>query len=36
MQALEAGQANPTLSTLLKVAHVLGIPMSELTASPRP
>jgi transcriptional regulator with XRE-family HTH domain len=29
-QDIEAGRANPTLRTLLRIAHVLGVPLSEL------
>lgn len=30
LQALEAGQANPTLATLLRLAYVLDTPLGEL------
>lgn len=30
LQALEAGRANPTFETLLRLAHVLDVPLSDL------
>lgn len=30
LQALEAGQGNPTFITLMKISHVLGIPLAGL------
>ncbi|MGC5034088.1 helix-turn-helix domain-containing protein [Streptomyces sp. DT190] len=30
LQAIEAGQANPTLASLLRIARVLGVPLAEL------
>ena len=30
LQAVEAGQANPTLTTLLRIAYVLDTPLGEL------
>lgn len=30
LQALEAGEGNPTFATLMKIAHVLGISMPDL------
>ncbi|MFG2699516.1 helix-turn-helix domain-containing protein [Streptomyces sp. NPDC048386] len=30
LQAAEAGQGNPTFATLLKIAHVLDVPLSDL------
>jgi transcriptional regulator with XRE-family HTH domain len=30
LQALEAGRANPTIETLLRLAHVLDMPLSDL------
>jgi transcriptional regulator with XRE-family HTH domain len=30
LQAIEAGQGNPTVATLLKIAYVLGIPLTDL------
>jgi len=30
LQALEAGRANPTIETLLRLAYVLDVPLSEL------
>lgn len=30
LQAVEAGRANPTLETLLRLAHVLDVPLSDL------
>jgi transcriptional regulator with XRE-family HTH domain len=30
LQALEAGQGNPTFTTLMKIAYVLGIPLTDL------
>ncbi|MDX2667372.1 helix-turn-helix domain-containing protein [Streptomyces stelliscabiei] len=30
LQALEAGRANPTIETLLRLAHVLDVPLSDL------
>ena len=30
LQALEAGQANPTSETLLRLAYVLDVPLSDL------
>ncbi|WP_330348186.1 helix-turn-helix domain-containing protein [Streptomyces sp. NBC_00582] len=32
LQALEAGETNPTFSTLARVAYVLGLPLAELVA----
>jgi transcriptional regulator with XRE-family HTH domain len=29
-QEIEAGQANPTLETLLRIARVIGVPISDL------
>ncbi|MYU25503.1 helix-turn-helix domain-containing protein [Streptomyces sp. SID8352] len=29
-QAIEAGRANPTLRLLLRIARVIGVPVSEL------
>ncbi|TQL21985.1 helix-turn-helix domain-containing protein [Streptomyces sp. SLBN-134] len=29
-QDIEAGRANPTLQTLLRIAHALGVPLAEL------
>jgi len=29
-QDIEAGRANPTLRTLLRIAHVLDVPLAEL------
>lgn len=29
-QQIEAGEANPTLDTLLRIARVIGIPVSDL------
>lgn len=30
LQALEAGDGNPTLATLARIAYVLGVPLDEL------
>lgn len=30
LQAIEAGTANPTLATLLRVAYVLNVPLADL------
>lgn len=30
LQGIEAGNRNPTLSTLLRIARVLGVPLSDL------
>ncbi|GAQ61874.1 helix-turn-helix domain-containing protein [Streptomyces scabiei] len=30
LQALEAGRANPTIETLLRLAYALGVPLSDL------
>lgn len=30
LQALEAGRANPTLSTLSRIAYVLDVPLTDL------
>lgn len=30
LQAIEAGRANPTMATLLKVAHVLDVSLGDL------
>ena len=32
LQAIEAGTANPTFTTLLRLAHVLDVPVSDLVA----
>ncbi|MDX5564114.1 helix-turn-helix transcriptional regulator [Streptomyces sp. ID05-04B] len=32
LQALEAGEGNPTYTTLAKLAYVLGLPLAELVA----
>jgi transcriptional regulator with XRE-family HTH domain len=31
LQAIEGGQSNPTFETLLRLAHVLDIPLADLT-----
>ncbi|MFI6274328.1 helix-turn-helix domain-containing protein [Streptomyces sp. NPDC050988] len=30
LQNIEAGRGNPTIITLLRIAHVLGVPLAEL------
>ncbi|WP_267924812.1 helix-turn-helix domain-containing protein [Streptomyces liliifuscus] len=30
LQNIEAGRANPTVTTLLKIAHVLNVPLARL------
>lgn len=30
LQELEAGRGNPTFTTLARIAHVLGLPLTEL------
>ena len=35
LQAIEAGQGNPTAVTLLRIAYVLDTPLSELVAEPQ-
>ena len=30
LQAIEAGTANPTMSTLLRIAYVLDVPLADL------
>lgn len=30
LQAIEAGRGNPTLANLLKIAHVLDVPLADL------
>ncbi|PWG08801.1 XRE family transcriptional regulator [Streptomyces sp. V2] len=34
LQAIEAGQANPSLATLLRIAYVLDTPLVDLVAGP--
>ncbi|GGX99776.1 helix-turn-helix domain-containing protein [Streptomyces fructofermentans] len=30
LQSIEAGRGNPTLATLLRLAHVMGVPVTHL------